>query len=30
MAKQTFINLVVKDVKKSIELYTALGLKNNP
>lgn len=30
MAKQVFINLAVKDVQKSMELYTALGFTNNP
>ena len=28
--KQVFINLPVKDVQKSLELYTALGFVNNP
>ena len=30
MAKQIFINLVVKDLQKSMDFYTALGFKNNP
>lgn len=30
MAKQIFINLAVKDVKKSMDFYTALGFTNNP
>jgi len=30
MAKQIFINLAVKDVNKSMDLYTALGFTNNP
>ncbi len=30
MSKQIFINLAVKDLKKSQNLYTALGFKNNP
>jgi predicted lactoylglutathione lyase len=30
MAKQVFINLPVKDLQKSVELYTALGFTNNP
>jgi len=30
MPKQIFINLAVKDVKKSMDLYTALGFTNNP
>jgi predicted lactoylglutathione lyase len=30
MAKQIFINLVVKDLKKSMDFYTALGFSNNP
>ena len=30
MAKQIFINLVVKDVQKSMDFYTALGFTNNP
>jgi len=30
MAKQIFINLAVKDVQKSMDLYTALGFTNNP
>lgn len=30
MAKQIFINLVVKDVVKSMEFYTSLGFTNNP
>lgn len=29
MAKQIFINLAVKDLKKSFEFYTALGFSNN-
>ena len=29
MAKQIFINLPVKDVKKSMEFYAALGFSNN-
>ena len=30
MAKQVFINLPVKDLKKSMDFYTALGFTNNP
>jgi predicted lactoylglutathione lyase len=30
MAKQIFINLAVKDLKKSMDFYTALGFSNNP
>lgn len=30
MAKQVFINLPVKDLQKSMDLYTALGFTNNP
>jgi len=30
MAKQIFINLAVKDLRKSMEFYTALGFTNNP
>lgn len=30
MAKQVFINLAVKDLKKSLDFYTALGFTNNP
>ena len=30
MAKQIFINLVVTDVQKSMDFYTALGFTNNP
>lgn len=30
MPKQIFINLPVKDLKKSMDLYTALGFTNNP
>lgn len=30
MTKQIFINLVVKDVQKSMDFYTALGFTNNP
>jgi predicted lactoylglutathione lyase len=30
MAKQIFINLAVKDLEKSLGLYTALGFTNNP
>ncbi|MGB5026401.1 MAG: VOC family protein [Saprospiraceae bacterium] len=30
MAKQIFINLVVKDLQKSMDFYTALGFTNNP
>lgn len=30
MAKQIFINLAVKDLKKSMAFYTALGFSNNP
>lgn len=30
MAKQIFINLVVKDVEQSMAFYTALGFSNNP
>jgi hypothetical protein len=30
MPKQIFINLAVKDVQKSMDLYTALGFTNNP
>ena len=30
MAKQIFINLVVKDLKKSMDFYAALGFINNP
>jgi len=30
MAKQIFINLAVKDLKRSMDLYTALGFSNNP
>jgi uncharacterized protein len=28
--KQVFINLAVKDLQKSMDLYTALGFTNNP
>ena len=28
--KQVFINLAVRDVKKSMEFYTKLGFSNNP
>jgi uncharacterized protein len=30
MEKQIFINLAVKDLKKSMDFYTALGFSNNP
>ncbi len=30
MAKQIFINLVVKNLSKSMDFYTALGFTNNP
>lgn len=30
MSKQIFINLAVKDLQKSVDLYTALGFTNNP
>lgn len=30
MPHQIFINLAVKDVQKSMDLYTALGFTNNP
>ena len=30
MTKQIFINLAVKDLQKSMDLYTALGFTNNP
>ncbi len=30
MPQQIFINLAVKDVQKSMDLYTALGFTNNP
>ena len=30
MAKQVFINLAVRDVKRSMDFYTALGFSNNP
>jgi len=30
MTKQIFINLVVKDLQKSMDFYTALGFTNNP
>ena len=30
MAKQIFINLAVKDLQKSMDLYTALSFTNNP
>jgi uncharacterized protein len=30
MAKQIYINLPVKDIKKSIEFFTELGFKFNP
>jgi predicted lactoylglutathione lyase len=30
MPKQIFINLVVKDLEKSMQLYSAMGLANNP
>lgn len=30
MAKQIFINLAVKDLQKSMDLYTAMGFGNNP
>ncbi len=30
MTKQIFINLAVKDLKKSMDFYTALGFSNNP
>lgn len=29
MAKQIFINLAVKDLQKSMDLYAALGFTNN-
>ncbi len=30
MAKQIFINLAVKELQKSVDLYTAMGFTNNP
>ena len=30
MAKQVFINLVVADLQKSMDFYTAIGFINNP
>jgi uncharacterized protein len=30
MSKQIFINVVVSDIEKSMEFYTALGFTNNP
>ncbi len=30
MAKQIFINIVVTDLQKSMDFYTALGFTNNP
>lgn len=30
MAKQLFVNLAVKDLKKAIDFYTKLGFKFNP
>ncbi len=30
MSKQIFINLAVKNLQKSMDLYTALGFTNNP
>jgi predicted lactoylglutathione lyase len=30
MSKQVFINLAVKDLQKSMDLYTAMGFTNNP
>lgn len=30
MPKQIFVNLAVKDVQKSMQLYTAMGFTNNP
>ena len=30
MSKKIFINLPVKDLRKSMEFYTAIGFKNNP
>jgi uncharacterized protein len=30
MSKQVFINLVVKDLEKSMNLYTQMGFTNNP
>ena len=30
MSKQIFINLVVSDLQKSFDFYTALGFTNNP
>jgi len=30
MAKQIFINIVVSDLQRSIDFYTALGFINNP
>lgn len=30
MPKQVFINLAVKDLRKSMDFYTALGFTNNP
>lgn len=30
MTKQIFLNLVVKDLQKSMAFYTALGFTNNP
>lgn len=30
MAKQIFINIVVKDLQRSMDFYTALGFSNNP
>lgn len=30
MPKQIFINLAVKDLQKSMNLYTAMGFTNNP
>lgn len=30
MAKQIFINLAVKDLQKSMDLYSSMGFTNNP
>ncbi len=30
MSKQIFINLAVKDLQKSMDLYSAMGFTNNP
>jgi uncharacterized protein len=30
MSKQIFLNLAVKDLQQSMDLYTALGFTNNP